>query len=154
MKLFSKSTGGFYDVEVHGDRVPDDVVELTDDEHMALLIGQSAGKRIVADDDGRPVLRDPPPPTREQQIAQIEAALQAEMERRAKLRGYDSLLSACSYAAQPLGSPFQAEGAAFVIMRSTVWADAYVRLAQVEAGESSLPTPADAVAAMPPLVLP
>lgn len=59
---YSKSTGGFYSSEIHGDSIPADAVEITKDKHQALLGGQSQGKRIAADADGLPILIDPPPP--------------------------------------------------------------------------------------------
>ena len=37
--------------------------ELTRDEHMALMDGQSTGKVIIFHDDKKPTLEDPPPPT-------------------------------------------------------------------------------------------
>ena len=61
--FYAKSTGGFYDVEIHGDAIPADAVEITHDEHAFLLAGQSTGQRIEADDHGRPVLRDAPVPS-------------------------------------------------------------------------------------------
>lgn len=63
---FSKSTSGFYIEAIHGDNIPDDAVEISNDEHAALLEGQSQGKRIVAGPDGHPELAEPPPPTPEQ----------------------------------------------------------------------------------------
>lgn len=63
--FFSASTGGFYCREIHGDNMPGDVVEITEDQHAELLEGQSGGKVIVADENGFPVLSDPPPPTAE-----------------------------------------------------------------------------------------
>jgi hypothetical protein len=61
--FYSKSTNGFYDPEIHGDNVPVDAVEITAEEHAALINGQSQGKRIIADANGFPVLTDPPAPT-------------------------------------------------------------------------------------------
>ena len=58
--FYSKSTGGFYSADIHGDAIPADAVEITCDEHAALLAGQSAGQRIEADEHGRPVLHDAP----------------------------------------------------------------------------------------------
>lgn len=58
---YSASTGGFYITEVHGDQMPLDAVVITESAHAALLVGQSQGKRIVPDADGRPILVDPPP---------------------------------------------------------------------------------------------
>ena len=59
--LYSKSTNGFYHPAIHGDNIPADAVEITCEQHAALLAGQSAGKIIAADADGFPVLQDPPP---------------------------------------------------------------------------------------------
>ena len=64
--FYSKSTGGFYTPEIHGSAIPADAVEITQEQHAALLDGQSQGQRIVADANGRPVLADPPPPTTDQ----------------------------------------------------------------------------------------
>lgn len=58
MKFYSKSTGGFYDSEINGDNMPDDVVEVTDEEQAALLEGQLSEKQIVGDSEGKPMLAD------------------------------------------------------------------------------------------------
>lgn len=73
--FYSKSTGGFYDAAIHGDAIPADAVEITTEDHAALLAGQSNGKRIVADVDGRPMLADPPAPT----FDEIKAAKNTEI---------------------------------------------------------------------------
>lgn len=78
-KFYSRSTGGFYCEGVHGLRLveggsgelvanpqcgmPADVVEISDELHAELLAGPSRGKQITANEDGYPVLTDPPPPT-------------------------------------------------------------------------------------------
>jgi hypothetical protein len=59
--FYSKSTGGFYDSEIHGNAIPSDAVEITSEQHAVLLSGQSAGKVITADRNGFPVLTDPAP---------------------------------------------------------------------------------------------
>ena len=61
--LYSKHTGGFYNLAIHGDNIPADAVEITNEEHRELIEGQSQGKIISADKNGKPVLKDPPPPT-------------------------------------------------------------------------------------------
>lgn len=71
--FYAKSTGGFYDVAIHGDAIPADAVEITVDEHAALINGQATGKVITADADGKPVLSDPPAPTAEQVAAKAKA---------------------------------------------------------------------------------
>lgn len=58
--LYSKSTGGFYSRDIHGDNIPSDAVEITDEQYAALLEGQSQGKVISADEEGNPILIDPP----------------------------------------------------------------------------------------------
>jgi hypothetical protein len=71
--FYSESTGGFYSTYIHGDGIPADAVEITDAEHTALLDGQSLGKIITADQDGRPMLSDPPAPTAEEIWERIKA---------------------------------------------------------------------------------
>ena len=74
---YSKSIRGFYDTAIHGDNMPADVVEITAEEHAALLEGQSQGKIISADKNGKPFLKDPPPPTAEELQAQKNAEARA-----------------------------------------------------------------------------
>lgn len=76
--FYSKSTGGFYTAEIHGDNIPADAVEITEVEHAALIEGQSMGKHIVAGESGRPILQDPHPPT----AAQVLERIKAERDRR------------------------------------------------------------------------
>lgn len=82
MIYYSHSTGGFYDGNIHGGNIPTDAVAITADEHQALLDGQSAGKIIVADDQGRPILADPPPVPleriKESAFTRIDTAAEAE----------------------------------------------------------------------------
>lgn len=81
--LYSAATRGFYSREIHGDAIPADAVEITNDEHAALLAGQAEGKRIVPGPDGVPELRDPEPPT------QGEIAASARARRAALLAASD-----------------------------------------------------------------
>lgn len=60
--FYSAETAGFYDPVIHSE-IPADAVEITTDEHEVLLAGQAAGKRIVPDENGYPILVDPPAPT-------------------------------------------------------------------------------------------
>ena len=76
--FYAKSTGGFYDRQIHGNSIPEDAVEITNEQHAALLAGQSNGKRIEADASGNPVLVDPPKAT----VAQMWDAIKAERDRR------------------------------------------------------------------------
>ncbi|MEK7882892.1 hypothetical protein [Methyloversatilis sp. NSM2] len=81
MKLYSKTTGWFYDEDIHGANVPADAEVVSDDEYRALLTGQSAGMAIVPGPGGSPVLAppqiDPSPPqsvTRRQARRALEEA--------------------------------------------------------------------------------
>ena len=71
-------------------------------------------------------------------------AVQNMLDNAAKAKGYDSILSACSYAAYP--NPFQAEGQEFVAWRGAVWAKCYEILAEVEAGTRPVPTVSELLA--------
>lgn len=67
--FFAASTSGFYSEEIHGGAIPEDAVEITVEEHAALLSGQASGKLIACGADGRPALVDPAPPTNEELAA-------------------------------------------------------------------------------------
>ena len=71
--LYAKSTGGFYDPAIHGDAIPPDAVEITTEEHAALLAAQSIGKVIQADQNGRPAAVEPPKPTAAQVWERIKS---------------------------------------------------------------------------------
>lgn len=71
--FFAKSTGGFYSREIHGDNMPDDVMEITEAEHADLMQGQSTGQQIVANARGLPALADRPVPPRADLVAQTLA---------------------------------------------------------------------------------
>lgn len=65
MIYFSKTTSGFYNDEINTD-IPDDSVEISEEDYAALLAAQSDGKIITADANGNPVAIDRLPPTVEQ----------------------------------------------------------------------------------------
>lgn len=79
--LFSKATNGFYDPAIHGVNIPADAVEITSEQHAALLAAQSSGKRIVGDDNGYPIAVDPPAPTLDETRAHALADIDAEAGR-------------------------------------------------------------------------
>jgi nitrite reductase/ring-hydroxylating ferredoxin subunit len=140
---------GFYDDDIHPS-IPEASIAITDEQWQDCIAHQ--GKWQVA--AGELTLAPAVAPTVEQLIAANTAAVQKELDRRAQEKGYDNIVSACSYAAQEAGAPFQAEGAAFLQWRSAVWTQAYAVLAEVQAGNAPMPSPAEAVAMMPILSLP
>ena len=56
MIFFSKTTNGFYRKDVHGNNIPKDAVEITEEVYQSLLTGQNQGKIISSDDYGNPIL--------------------------------------------------------------------------------------------------
>lgn len=90
-----------------------------------------------------------PVETLDQVRARLQAAVQAHLDATARARGYDSILSACSYAAS--ANPYQAEGAAFLAWRGAVWQTCYQVLAEVESGTRPVPTEAELIAGLPAL---
>lgn len=151
--FYSKQTGGFYSSAIHGDNIPDDAVEITSEQHSALLEGQSQGKIISADEDGHPILIDPPPPTTEQIIAGFVTSIQKRLDDFAKTRGYDGIMSACTYATSTVPK-FQSEGQYCVGARDNTWSMAYDLLDQVQAGEIDVPTEEEVLEQFPTLTWP
>lgn len=106
--------------------------------------------------DGSAVIALPPyvapVPAPEEQRRALEAAVQRHLDAQAQAHGYDSILSACSYAGSP--NQFQAEGAAYLTWRAACWQHGYTVLAEVQAGTRPVPTADALVAELPALVLP
>lgn len=102
----SKTTRGFYDSAIHGDNMPADVVEITANEHAALLEGQSNGKLIYFDKGGYPFLADPAPPTEE------ELQQQANSEARAYLAETDWYVIRLQETGEPVPAEILAERSA------------------------------------------
>lgn len=75
---------------------------------------------------------------REQKIQAFARAAQSRLDRWAQSRGYDGILSACTYATS-LVPRFQAEGQRAVDVRDQTWAKLYEILAEVEAGTRPVP---------------
>lgn len=63
--FYSPSAQGFFDLAIHGADIPADAVEITREDHAALINGQSNddGHSIVPGPDGRPMLQAGPKPT-------------------------------------------------------------------------------------------
>lgn len=60
MIFYSKSNQAFYDDTIHA-TLPNDALEISSEQHAALLVGQSNGQVIMPGKDGKPVLADPAP---------------------------------------------------------------------------------------------
>ena len=90
-------------------------------------------------------------PTQAQIIATLESAVQAHMDGAAQGAGYDSLLSAVSYAGS---AKFGAQAAVFIAWRDACWSYCYGVEAAVQAGTQAVPTAAALVAGLPPITIP
>lgn len=94
----------------------------------------------------------PPPasaPTMQQIEAQATAIVQTVLDDAAKARGYDGIVSACSYAAAP--NLFQAESIAFLSWRAACWSHCYALMADVVSGSVPMPSADEFVAGLPAL---
>ncbi|MDP0299429.1 DUF4376 domain-containing protein [Glaesserella parasuis] len=72
MTLYYKN--GFYD-DSHGGFVPEGAYEISAETYRLLLEGQAQGKLIIADDEGNPILSEPPPIPIEEQRQQVRNAI-------------------------------------------------------------------------------
>jgi len=81
----------------------------------------------------------------------IEKSVQMILDTQAKAKGYDSILSACSYSGHT--NPFQAEGQSFVTWRGLVWEHCYKVLVDVQDGIAPEPTIEELIASLPTLNL-
>lgn len=151
--LFAKSTGGFYDPAIHGSNIPSDAIEITNAHYAAMMDAQAHGKSIQADSNGKPFAVDPPAPTIEQIISVFTSRIQVRLDDFAMTRGYDSILSACSYATS-LVPKFKAEGQYCVEARDATWLAASTILNDVQTGMRPVPTPEEVLAEMPALAWP
>jgi hypothetical protein len=70
---------------------------------------------------------------------EITDATQQRLDDFAKTRNYDSILSACTYAADP-NPKFASEGQYCVDARGATWATLYEIMAEVEAGTRPMPS--------------
>lgn len=157
--FYSPSRCGFFDpvdrpIHEKNSGWPADVVEITAEQHAALRAGEAAGKRIVADSKGRPVLADPLPPTPEAIAKALSAEVQSHLDAAAKSAGYDDIRSAVTYAEEPAVPRFQAEGRAFRAWRSLCWDRCYAIQQDVADGARPVPTAAELIAELPTMEWP
>lgn len=76
---YSAATGAFYDTSSWPHELPADAVEVSPEDHAALLGASAEGKMIRADGKGHPVAVEPPPPTTEALAAQARRRRDAEV---------------------------------------------------------------------------
>ena len=83
----------------------------------------------------------------------LTSAIQSTLDKKAQERGYDNILSLCTYATST-AAKFAAEGQAGVAWRDEVWAKGYSILADVESGARAIPTADELLAELPLFVWP
>lgn len=87
-------------------------------------------------------------------VATITGQTQERLDSFARTRGYDGILSACTYASSTV-EKFSAEGQYCVDARDMTWSALYELMAEVEAGQRPVPTGyADIEPLLPALVWP
>ncbi|EOW6510879.1 tail fiber assembly protein [Cronobacter malonaticus] len=75
--LYSPEQNAFFAAELEDDyraagTWPEDTIPVSDEIYDALIQGQMDGKIITHDDNGQPVLIDPPPPSHDELVADAE----------------------------------------------------------------------------------
>lgn len=83
----------------------------------------------------------------EYQSVMLETAVQSHLDAAARAKGYDNIISACSYAAAP--NPFQQEAIAFIEWRAAVWSHCYAVMADVMSGLRAVPSSGDLISELP-----
>ena len=86
----------------------------------------------------------------EQLTKKFTQAVQSWMDAKAQERGYDNIISACTYAYSS-DAVFAKEGAAAKEWRDKVWRHCYDVVAQVVSGSRSIPSTSELLAELPKL---
>lgn len=56
---YSAAENAFFDINIHGEKIPKDCVEVSTDRYVEIINGQADGYVISSNDDGHPILIEP-----------------------------------------------------------------------------------------------
>lgn len=138
---------GFYSSDIHGDSVPQEAIEIADEQWLE-FIGNPGLRKMV---DGEVVIVEPTamPPT----ITEYEIAIQNLVDGTAREKQFRDGVTLASYTASTKPK-WAAEAQAFVAWRDNVWFYAYGELAKVQAGQREQPTVDEFLAEIAPIAWP
>jgi len=115
--------------------------------------GQKAPAGYTAITDEEAVELSRPKPTQEEVVQSYISHMQKRLDDFARTRGYDGVLSCCTYATSTVAK-FKAEGQYMVDARDQTWSAGYQILAQVESGARTIPSLDELDAELPVLSWP
>lgn len=124
-----------------------EVVAIEDDGSQDYLITDEMS--IVGEDE----LISMREPTREKVISEYVEAVGRFMDKVVKMRGYDSIVSACSYATSGV-QRFREEAIACIKWRDLVWSSCYSALDLVNSGAIGAPSINDFIESLPNIAWP
>lgn len=133
---------GFYDTEIHGEKIPDAAVEISANQWEDFI--KSPGRRRW---DGENVVEYTPPapiPTADDYRREIQSLIDTT----AQERQYDSGATLASYVNSTVPE-WAAEAQTFVAWRDQVWAYARAEIGKVQSGEREHPSVEDFLDELP-----
>lgn len=133
-RLYSVSTGNTYLVGFH-QNIPADAVAIDEQTFLEVIADPAPGKVRDHDEEGRPILIDPPMSVHSILVQEVVAEVQRALNTKAKSFGYDDIRTAVTYADEPSVPKFQQEGIAFRAWRSACWEYCHAQLDAVEKGD-------------------
>lgn len=137
----------FYSIDLHGDNIPVEAVEITEDVWIEFVDNPGTRKWV----DGEIVTVEPSaaPPT----ITDYENAIQDMVDNTAREKQFRDGVTLASYTASTKPD-WAAEAQAFVAWRDNVWFYAYGELEKVQAGQREQPTVEQFLAEIAPIAWP
>ena len=129
------------DAKVTANALSSEEVELTDGYEFkvkdGVLMQEPSAETLLSVDVATTEVEDVP--TQAEVIAGYTQQVQSYLDTTAQTRGYDGILSLCTYATSS-NATFAKEGQIGAIWRDAVWTKCYEILAEVQAGTREVPT--------------